>query len=594
MFEKYLANDLMARVPRNLESAMDKLTYIKENYTVMNRDTVIPPFWQAVVRDILQKPDMIELKPFAPPNGFNCKKLYARLLVVKKSLVIQDVVEEEEVDDEECANLEKNLELRKNMLKAFVKFPPNARTLPVATLHVATGTADTGSSTVPIRKEIVIRPFSGHPNFVPTSGGVNANQALGFSVTVVFGSEDLKQSFVDHILKRHTMSYMTFLDKHIALDETSDSYATDKAAIKEDLLNLMMSHILSSDPMARDILAFANADHDSITATESDVCFDSDNETAATKTFNKNVEIALKDTNVLDGRRCSELVNDIYSKVDGRFLIQVEDNFLLLPRACAISYIYQLVYRKTGRVKNRNEALQKRLELASMQLPKDQTHIEGNLIVDVSTNDGLKVIEECVKKSNPDNLPAYVGEGLMGEDGTVMRQEDTKFITDRCKIVLGNGKGLLMKHLAFHENELGRNGKILLVKRSKLAALHGGASSKAAENHGITLNMQNQDVLHLNYGLYGRNSDSDNGCGGERWHLLYHTLLVNLRDLLSRNELFLFVGNANGTKNVKNDINMKLQGEGQIWISYDPRIRHTRVSTKTGKVKVYYTLVRED
>ena len=106
--------------------------------------------------------------------------------------------------------------------------------------------------------------------------------------------------------------------------------------------------------------------------------------------------------------------------------------------------------------------------------------------------------------------------------------------------------------------------------------------------------MQNQDVLHLNYGLYGRNSDSDNGCGGERWHLLYHTLLVNLRDLLSRNELFLFVGNANGTKNVKNDINMKLQGEGQIWISYDPRIRHTRVSTKTGKVKVYYTLVRED
>lgn len=116
-----------------------------------------------------------------------------------------------------------------------------------------------------------------------------------------------------------------------------------------------------------------------------------------------------------------------------------------------------------------------------------------------------------------------------------------------------------------------------------MVAVLGGHAGVEAERHGIKHVTNMNGLLHLNYGNYGT--------AGEGWRIIYHTLLPNLRELLREKKLFLFVGGAK-TQSTKRGLNAKLSSNEQSWLDFDPRIKHTRISTKTGKVKFFYTVPR--
>jgi len=506
------------------------------------------------------------------------------------------VDDSEEVEEDDSEELKENVEYLGDMLKDVVKVVKghNANSW---VLEVATDTSITNSSIASVTRTVGIVPCAGHPNFVPNDKA--ENQKRGISVVVKFGSEGLRSSFTTNILKHFSMSYMSYLEQYNGLDKTSATFAADKAGFRNAVLHLMRTHILSSDKLTEDILDFINADHESIVVTEYDVCLDSDKDTDATKMFNENVALALQDRNILESGRVAELTNDVYDKTialsdnsmtKGRFLIQVNNTFFELSKAKAISYIYSMLYGKSVRRNKSEEKLRSRAEMASRKIPKDQTHLEFSneklRIIYAGNDDGKEMIDEEMDEANPSKVPGYVGDSTMDENGNIMSEEATKFLVNRCKFVFGNGCGPSVKHLAYRVQDIDRDGK--------LQAFLGGANSKLGENHGIDRITEDPDIIHLNYGLYGSNIDAERD--GDYWHILYYTLLPNLPDLLRKKKLFLFAS-GKASNNIKKAINEKLGGEfeGQdVWLSWDPRIRHTRVSTKTGKIKVFYTLSREN
>ena len=610
--EAHLANHVLETLKVDFAgcelSAAEQLEYIKNFSPVkqfVNLDTQLK--WQRLIDEIFEKPDVKDLLDRFTKGGKEylegyplkgARWLYDRLLRAKDGIAekkIEEVGGEEEDEEEEEEDsdetFESDLRGRRNVTRQYINVAASYNgSIQVGwNVHVATDVAVTGGNTKPVTLTLAIYPLYGHPKYISgTSKSRKKNRAQGFQLIIYFGHEDLKECYQKKVLKNVRPSFNVYLDSYLQLDRKSPTYNSDVLAIRYELNELIAVQMLESDEMSLAVLKFVNTDHEIISPQDNDVCLMSDTNTPGTEAYFRGITEALKDESVLSADGRTQLLGGIVDSAKGRFLMKIREHWVQLDKPQARQFTFHKLHwvsqKNENRIKNQQLAA-----LAAERLPVGETHIRGNVIVNPMEQDGKDDIITAINKEIFDDdgnvkegLSSYIGDSTMDGEGGIKYDEDLLFIVKRHKLVKPNGSGLSRKNLAFDESEVDDE-RILLVKRNKLAAVLGGHAGLAAEKHGIKHIMNMNGLLHLNYGNYGKPGNE------KMWHIIYHTLLPNLRHLLREKKLFLFVGGP-AAQSTKREINAKLRSNEQSWLDFDPRIKHTRISTKTGKVKFFYTV----
>ena len=233
--------------------------------------------------------------------------------------------------------------------------------------------------------------------------------------------------------------------------------------------------------------------------------------------------------------------------------------------------------------KSREEELLARIMLAQNNGP-DLPELFGVPVVNASDEGAIAAMHRRMNDNNPNNIPEYIGEGTVLCDGNLSHNEGVRLLTQDNLLVKPNGYGL-----SFTDIGTGP-GSIIQYRVNLIAAVYGGDASNLVERSGISYSQSKQGVMTLNRGLYG--SNKDRVPTQPLWHYTFQTTFPNLKSQLRDGNIFLGVFGQYAARDRRN-FNKELSEDEQNYISWDPRVVTTRVSTTTGKVRERKSLLRE-